>query len=320
MLGKEILIEIVNELLKCLKKNSALTNFDLLKICEKKGFEVFKKGKDSHLLHELLEMAVNQYVLQNYHHFSGQYLKDGLEVLKELKELEKRIPVQSWRSGEQILYQQFSTPPTIAFLMMKILNPSPGDSILEPSAGTGSLATWLKIGGCNIYLNEISEKRRELLKLQGFKPTGFNAEFLDDLLPDEIKPDGVLMNPPFSSTSGRTKIKDSNFGFRHLQSGLSRLKSGGKLVALLGTESGTKTVKARNFWGQIAVENEIKAFIHLPKNAYYKYGTSIATSIVCLRKNITIDKKALIVKRKNHLEVNCKTLEDCLNYTHIFER
>lgn len=319
MLGKELLIKTIRRLSKTLKENRELTNFDLIKICEDHGINLIGQNKDLHFLHELLEVAVNFYITEKY---QSNSLKDEFVcklIFRNLIKLEKGLPPQSWRSREQLLFQQFSTPPTIAFLMMKILNPSQDEAILEPSAGTGSLATWLKLSGCRIYLNELAERRRELLELQGFKPTAFNAEFLNDLLPDEIKPDGVLMNPPFSSTGGRTKIKDSNFGFRHLQSALSRLKQGGKMVALLGTESGTKTDKAKGFWKRIAVENEIKAFIHLPQQAFYKYGTSIATSIICLRKNEAVDGKFVTERRQNPLEVSCQTLDDGLNYTNIFE-
>jgi type I restriction-modification system DNA methylase subunit len=65
------------------------------------------------------------------------------KVLAELEDLQKKIPTQSWQSREQIQLQQFSTSPSIGFLMTKILNLSRTELILEPSAGTGSLAAWL---------------------------------------------------------------------------------------------------------------------------------------------------------------------------------
>ncbi len=104
-----------------------------------------------------------------------------------------------------------------------------------------------------------------MLKLQGYQPTAFNAEFLDDLMPQEIKPDGVSMNPPFTASAGRTKTGDSTFGFRHVKAALARLKNGGKLVALLGCDALTKTEKGRRFLSDIAAEHDLKAVINLPQ-------------------------------------------------------
>lgn len=276
------------------------------------------RGNDFHLVHELFEVAVNAYISQKHFQTDFSDRLENSEVLAELKDLETQIPPQSWRSENQQQLQQFSTPPAIGFLMTTILNPGKADSIMEPSAGTGSLAVWLRIIGCKVQLNEISARRRALLELQGFAPTAHDAEFLDDLMPDTIAFDGVLMNPPFSASGGRMKTNDSGFGFRHIRSALSRLKRDGKLVALLGTESGTKTEKSQNFWSEIADENELKAFIHLPKNAFYKYGTTTATSIVCLRKGKPTRGERWREKKTNILHVNCAALDECLDYVEVF--
>jgi hypothetical protein len=53
-----------------------------------------------------------------------------------------------------------------------------------------------------MHLNEISDRSRALLEPQGFQPSGYDAEFLDRLLPETIAFDGVLMNPPFTSGGG----------------------------------------------------------------------------------------------------------------------
>ncbi len=264
----------VEEIANKLAQNEKVSNLGLLEICRKQGIESVAGDNDFHLAHEILEVAVNKYVSKKYDRNSLTPNIEAFGILSALERLEKQIPTQSWRSGEQQDLQQFSTPPGIAFLMAKILNPSEKDWILEPSAGTGSLAVWVKMAARRLHLNELSARRRVLLELQGYEPTKYNAEFLDDFLPEEIKPDGVLMNPPFSSSAGRTKTNDSSYGFRHVRSALSRLKPGGRLVALLGTESATKTDKARIFWNEIAQEFDLRAIIHLPKNAFYKYGSA----------------------------------------------
>lgn len=318
MLEKEKIVNAALNIVERLNEHEKISNFELLEICRKQGIESIAGGSDYHLTHEILEVAINKHISkENFQQFA-RITAEAPELLARLERLEGKIPVQSWRSDDQQKLQQFSTPPPIAFLMTKILNPSEGDLILEPSAGTGSLAIWLRIFSCRIHLNELSERRRALLELQGYVPTGFDAEFLDDLLPEEIKPDAVLMNPPFSSSAGRTKTNDSNFGFRHIRSALSRLKTNGKLVALMGTESATKTDKGRKFWSEIAAAYEPRAFIHLPKNAFYKYGTSIGTSIVCIVKNEATYTLNRSEKRKSILEITCKTLDECLKYADVF--
>ena len=254
--------------------------------------------------------AINLYIAEKYCCGTASNIFGNSKILEDLGKLENRIPVKSWRSSEQQLLQQLSTPPSIAFLMAKILNPSTKDLILEPSAGTGSLIVWLKPTGCKLYLNELSGNRLTLLEMQGFQPTNCNAEFLDDLLSPEIVPDGVLMNPPFSSSAGRMKSKDSNFGFRHLKSALQRLKTGGKFVALFGTDALTKSDKGKRFLREISDQYDLKALINLPQSAYYKYGTNIGVTILCLKKPKT--------QKEKTININCSTLEDVLQFTNLF--
>lgn len=295
-------------------------NKKLIEICRQNAIELVGKNNDSHLIHELLETAVNLHLSERLNSSSLQNEKEKLRTFKFLTEITGMMPPQSWRSNEQTIFQQFSTPPAIAFVMAQILKPEKGRTALEPSAGTGSLAVWLKIAGCPTFVNEIAERRRELLKIQNYEPTIVDAEFLDDLLPAAIEPDFVLMNPPFSSTGGRCKKSDSNFGFRHVKSALSRLKAGGRLVALLGSDTVTKSNKGRHFINEVATDYDLKAIITLPKNAFYKYGTNFQTCIVCIKKPEIPNGEKKNRQSQNVLEANCRTLEECLAFTNIFDQ
>jgi predicted RNA methylase len=98
--------------------------------------------------------------------------------------------------------QQFSTPLPLAYLISHAAQLSPGDRVLEPSAGTGMLAAFARASGCSLILNELCPQRRGILA-QLFPRTtlsGHNAEQLDDYLDPELKPTVVLINPPFSSS------------------------------------------------------------------------------------------------------------------------
>lgn len=133
-------------------ESERLTNFDLIKICQKTevGFVEFENSFN--LPHELLEVAINLYLAEKYCCETAKNIFESLNILVDLEKLENQIPVTSWGSSEQQLLQQFSTQPSFAFLMAKILNSSAMDLILESSAGTGSLNVWLQATGCNFIL------------------------------------------------------------------------------------------------------------------------------------------------------------------------
>ncbi|HLM61561.1 MAG TPA: hypothetical protein VK308_12215 [Pyrinomonadaceae bacterium] len=267
-----------------LSKDDFPDNKQLARICKDYDISLIDSGGDPHLIHEILETAVNTY-LSEAEWIKPLNTKNKHDILARLENLTSKLPPQSWRGQEQIGLQQFSTPPTLAFLMAQMLRPKAGELALEPSAGTGSLAVWLKNAGCLAEVNEISKRRKTLLELQDFNPFSVNAEFLDDLLPAGIKPEYVLMNPPFSANGGRTTSRDSTFGFRHVESSLLRLQPGGRLVALLGADSCLKTDKGKKFWHRINLEYRVHAFLIVPRETFYKYGTTFQTVVVIVSKS-----------------------------------
>ena len=93
-----------------------------------------------------------------------------LAMLEALAALE---PSQTRRSEEQLALQQFSTPLPLAYAALQAAAIRPGDTVLEPSAGTGMLAVMAecalgnRTGGARsrspLHLNEIAEVRAGLL-------------------------------------------------------------------------------------------------------------------------------------------------------------
>ena len=205
MVEKENLQKAIEKAENLLTANKKLTSFSLLEIRKEQGTRIIGSENEGHLAHEIMEVAVNNFISKQFSNGFEVKNQSNTEILGKLRALEDKISRQSWRSGQQIRLQQFSTPPQIAFSVTKILKLTANELILEPSAGTESLTTWLKVAGCKIHVNEISATRRTLLELQSYQRIGINAEFLDNLLSAEIEPDFVLMNPPFSLTSGRCK-------------------------------------------------------------------------------------------------------------------
>lgn len=259
-----------------------ISNRELIEICSEKG-NLLIGDTDTHFCHEIAEAAINLLIKEKYAEeiFHVHPLESGTTIIKTLA---ARLPTQTWRSPEQIIRQQFSTPPAIAYFLTYLLNLKPGDQILEPSAGTGSLAVWANGLGLKTYTNEIDLRRRELLEVLGFQPTAYNAEFINDFLAADISPECVLMNPPFSSNGGRTKNNSSKFGFRHVESALERLKKGGKFGIILGEAGGLDTKTGNDFWRKLSDRMEVKSIIKIDGREYYKNGTTVGINLITGRK------------------------------------
>ena len=157
-----------------------------------------------------------------------------LAMLETLAALE---PSQTRRSEEQMEMQQFSTPLPLAYAALQAAAVRPGDTVLEPSAGTGMLAVMAQCAlgdrtAGALHLNELAGVRAGLLtRLFPDAPvTRHNAEAFADRLP-AIAPSVVLMNPPFSVSPGVNRMRH-DADLRHLRSAFSLLPVSGRLAAI----------------------------------------------------------------------------------------
>jgi len=234
--------------------------------------------------YDAVEIAVNNYLLEK--HAAELMQMDVTEALASvLRPLMQRLPRQTDRTLEQNELQQFSTPPTLAYVAARLLNPKPDDIVLEPSAGTGSLAIWPRAVGAKVICNETGLRRFALLRcVLNFDPFPLDAEFIDDLLPADIQPNAVLMNPPFSSTSGRVKSTNPIYGARHVASALRRLKEGGRLVAIVSEAMSFHHPSFSEWWQRIACLCNIRANLTLDGKEYAKYGTAPDVQILVIDK------------------------------------
>ncbi len=307
---KNAALEVVASIIRVIDNESGtLSNRDLLAICRDEGFTV-NGNSDAHLPHELAETAINLLISRKY----GRILlstSDPQTMCREtLRPLCDRVPVQSWRSNTQILRQQFSTPATIAYLLAFLMDWRPDERILEPSAGTGSLAVWAKSVGLRTHVNEVDPRRRELLDLLGFAPTPHNAEFVNDLLSPETNADCVIMNPPFSANGGRTRSNASKFGFRHVESALERLKKDGKFGAILGSAGGLDTKTGNEFWKGLSDQISVKAIIKIAGREYYKNGTTVDINLILGRKMATTMNRDWNKTRNDIVQISAHSVED----------
>ena len=274
-------VDTISEIIDVEKRE--ITNKELLYLGSRLG-SIFEGTIDSHFLHELGEAALNFLIKRKY----ARKLFDGGSQIENLKQIldpvAKRLPTQTWRSRRQNALQQFSTPPAISFLAAYLLNIKPSEQILEPSAGTGNLAVWASELGVKVHTNEIEPRRVSILRLLGFNPTSFDAEFINDLLPAAVCADIVMMNPPFSSNGERTKNNSCKFGFRHVESALERLKKGGKFSIILGEAASLDTKSGNDFWRKMSEFIKIKAIIEINGREYYKNGTSVNVNLIIGKK------------------------------------
>ena len=241
-------------------------------------------------------------------HYDFRYLYDALEValyqliedqaltlrslepaaaLHKLEAFMNLLPTQRVRTTEQNNFQQFSTPAPLAFVAACLAIPEhqfTNPTLLEPSAGTAALASIARAFGCNVFTNDLSPTRRAFLTYLKFPVYDLDAEYLNDLLPEECRPDIVLMNPPFSATAGRLSTNNNEHGAQHLESALYRLNDNGRLVAITGCGMALNRPRISDFWQRIASNYRIQLNLSLPAPTFAKFGTAWETQLIVIDK------------------------------------
>ncbi|WP_109798777.1 MULTISPECIES: strawberry notch family protein [Novosphingobium] len=225
--------------------------------------------------HAALELAQVQY-LQAFHQIQLSTPID--EADQFFCCLDDRIPTQTNRSDEQIEWQQFATPPRLAWLAARACALGADELALEPSAGTGMLAVWAAKAGTRLALNEISPLRRDCLTavFPAARVTGHDAELIDELLDPAVVPSAVLMNPPYSH--GIERGHNGRTGARHLRSAWNRLAPGGRLVAIMPEWFDCARFLAG---AKGPVSLRLNAAV---ERAFFKNGTGITTRLLVLDK------------------------------------
>lgn len=282
--------EISSYVLGKLSEGKKFTSQELQDTANKAYGGTMAEGKyDVKAMTDAMELGINKYIIDAVSDaqsdFNAPEAKKAVESINEItSDILSMIPTQTKRSEEQIALQQFSTPPNIAYLASWVANIDKSDTVLEPSAGIGGLASFAKADGAKVYVNELSESRLNMLKELPFD--GFfneNAEQINNILPDSISPSVVLMNPPFSSTGGRTKNSTKN-AIPHIEQALLRLQDGGRLVAIVGKGMADDTPTFRNWYNELRKTYDIRANVGINGENYRKYGTTFDVQMLVIDK------------------------------------
>lgn len=271
---------------------------------------------------DAMEAGVNMWIIEN----GERLLKmDPIQGLAEIRKLMALLPTQGIRTDEQLKAQQFSTPPSESYVAALAAALRSDDVVLEPSAGNGGLAAYPKSIGATVHVNEISDRRAQMLEAAGFgKPTAHDGELINALLDTKIQPTVVLMNPPFSSGALKSHLgrNRNQYGFNHVDQALQRLAPGGRLVAILGGGRADDLNGGASFTGgatgkwfdRVRKQYNIRANVRINGKEYQKYGTNFATRIIVIDKTgPTPDWQSVLQGKGAVLQGNADTLEQAYN-------
>ncbi|MFE6551704.1 class I SAM-dependent methyltransferase [Streptomyces sp. NPDC057746] len=162
----------------------------------------------------------------------------------------------------------YPTPERVVHDMLEHAAIRDGMSVLEPSAGTGSIAGPAAGRGAVVDCVEIDARRAHVLREQGAARRVVEADFLDlDPLDCPTGYRRVVMNPPFSAA------------VQHVKHAMGFLADDGTLIAVMPESvmwhSDRATVEFREL---IALaEGE---FIRLPDESFVPSGTSVCTVLL----------------------------------------
>jgi len=293
-----------------LEKDKEVTWRDLKRIADEYFGGTMAEGKYSIAdAYDALELMLNSKIDASAIDINAE-TDEAIENIKILKNTLEKLPTQTKRTEEKELYDQYSTPPPLAYVVNWLGNIRENDVVLEPSAGTGNIAVFAKGYADKVDVNEIDEKRRKILESLEFdKITNVDAEHLDTRLPKEIKPTVILMNPPFVHAERMKGKRIKDLALRHVEEALKRLENGGRLVAIIGGGMSINAPAYKNAWERIFNKGIVRANVKISGKEYRKFGTAFDNRI------IVIDKvgKTTDELRNKIIEGNVKKVEDLIN-------
>jgi predicted RNA methylase len=210
----------------------------------------------------------------------------------------RRTPTHTRRSETGQTLQQFSTPLPLAYVAAEAASIIAGDVVLEPSAGTGMLAIHAELAGATLALNELDPGRAEFLDLlfPGIGVTRHDAAAIDDRLDQAVRPDIILMNPPFSAVA-RVDRPMRDAALRHIASALARLRDGGRLVAIVGANCSPEAPAWRDAFARLQEHGTLCFSAAIAGKVYAKHGTTTSTRLLVFDKVPASDPASLVTSR-----------------------
>lgn len=145
----------------------------------------------------------------------------GESISKELEAVIEAIPETSGVSALGLAYErffpdvfkglrgQFFTPPPVAELLVQRLNVRPGESVLDPTCGSGGLLTVAGRFGATLSGCELAPRLAELARLVLLHQKLPSQVTVGDAFKADLEPvDVVVANPPFSVRIEDRAVRD----------------------------------------------------------------------------------------------------------------
>jgi predicted RNA methylase len=204
-------------------------------------------------------------------------------LLGMLAKISALLPSHTRRSQESQALQQFSTPITLGFVAATAAAITTDDVVLEPSAGTGLLATFAELAAARLVLNELAETRADLLAqlFASIPVTRHDAAHIHDHLDAAVRPTVVLMNPPFS-VAAHVEGRVADAALRHISSALARLADSGRLVAITGANLSPGNPFWRDAFVALQERGRVVFTAGVDGRVYARHGTNADTRLTII--------------------------------------
>lgn len=236
-----------------------------------------------------LKWQANKY-LEEVRDFNRQVKLAGSDPIGRQEALKAFLAVREGKvkpspavAMEQALIGQkipgfFPTPESLAKRMAELADIQKGQTVLEPSAGTGRLAAAAAARGAKVEAVEMVPRLQEILKAKGLDVV--DSDFT--AMKAEPKYDRVLMNPPFE------KGQD----MAHVRKAFEMLKPGGKMVAVMGEgaffRSDRQASEFRQWLEGVGGMSE-----KLPEGTFKESNTGVNTRLVTITKPAEVAEAAM---------------------------
>lgn len=157
-------------------------------------------------------------------------------------------------------YQFFETPTHLAIQLIEMADIRKGESVLEPSAGKGRIAS-----NINAFVDcvELNENNRDYLSKNGFNIVA------DNFLDYEERYDVIIANPPFS--------KQQDIDHVNHMIDLANRRVVSVMSASILFRDNKKSIEFRNRISELGGTIE-----PLPDDTFAESGTKVKTCVVCV--------------------------------------
>ena len=204
-------------------------------------------------------------------------------MLEMLTRLAGRLASQTRRSEESEHFQQFSTPMALGFVAAEAAALTPGDVVLEPSAGTGLAGDLRRT--CQSAACPERDRRdpRRAARPPVPRCRGQPAQRRADPRPSRCRvPAERRADEPALLGLAQVEGRFAEAAMRHIGSALARLAEGGRLVAITGHNVGPDQPAWRDRFVRFKEKGRVVFTATIAGQAYARHGTSIETRLTVI--------------------------------------